>query len=92
MTSIENEANLRAMLYKKLKDAKAQSKLRITASSVLMRRKGFIVYEALMFYKVWMIFTKHKISSLQSMKRRESVFSPQAQKRYVQKVSCIAKN
>jgi hypothetical protein len=31
MTSIENEADLRAMLYKKSKDAKAQSKLRITA-------------------------------------------------------------
>jgi hypothetical protein len=59
MTSIENEANLQAMLYKKWKDAKAQSKLRITASSVLMRRKRFIVYEALIFYKVWMIFMKH---------------------------------
>jgi hypothetical protein len=57
-----------------------------------MRKKGFIVYEALMLYKVWMIFTKHKSSSLQSMKRREGVFSPQAQKQYVQKVSCIAKN
>jgi hypothetical protein len=44
-----------------------------------MRKKGFIVYEALMFYKVWMIFTKHKSSSLRSMKRREGVFSPQAQ-------------
>jgi hypothetical protein len=48
-----------------------------------MRKKGFIIYEALMFYKVWMIFTKHKSSSLRSMKRREGVFSPQAQKRYV---------
>jgi hypothetical protein len=46
----------------------------------------------LMLYKVWMIFTKHKSSSLRSMKRREGVFSLQAQKRYVQKVSCIAKN
>jgi hypothetical protein len=92
MTLIENEADFRAMLYKKWKVAKAQRKLRITASSVLMRRKGFIVYEALMFYKVWMIFTKHKSSSLRSMKRREGIFSPQAQKRYVQKVACIAKN
>jgi hypothetical protein len=40
-----------------------------------MRKKGSIVYEALMFYKVWMIFTKHKSSSLRSMKRREGVFS-----------------
>jgi hypothetical protein len=40
MTSIESETDLQAMLYKKLKDIKAQSKLRITASSVLMRKKG----------------------------------------------------
>jgi len=31
MTSIENKADFRAMLYKKWKDAKAQSKLRITS-------------------------------------------------------------
>ena len=48
MTSMENEADLRAMLYKKRKDTKAQSKLRITASSVLMWKEGSIVYEALM--------------------------------------------
>jgi hypothetical protein len=92
ITSIENEADLRAMLYKKWKDTKAQSKLRITASSVLTRKKGFIVHEALMFYKIWRIFTKHKNTSLRSMKRRKGVFSPKAQKRYVHKVSCIAKN
>jgi hypothetical protein len=38
------------------------------------------------------IFTKHKSSSLRSMKRREGVFSPKAQKWYVHEVSCIAKN
>jgi hypothetical protein len=69
-----------------------QSKLRIAASSVLMLKKGSIVYEVLMFYKVSMIFTKHKSYSLRSMKRREGVFSPQAQKWYVKEVSCIAKN
>jgi hypothetical protein len=42
--------------------------------------------------KVWMVLTRHKNSSLQSMKRREGIFSPKAQKRYVHKVSCIAKN
>jgi hypothetical protein len=31
------------------------------------------------------ILTKHKYSSLRSMKRREGVFSPKAQKRYVYK-------
>jgi hypothetical protein len=34
---------------------------------------------------------KHGSFSLRSMKRREGVFSPKAQKRYVYKVSCIAK-
>jgi hypothetical protein len=51
MISIENKADLRAMLYKKWKDAKAQSKLKITASSVLMRKKLF-------FTKHW-CFTKY---------------------------------
>jgi hypothetical protein len=92
MTSIENEADLRAMLYKKQKDAKAQSKLRITTSPVLMRKKGPIVHKALMFYKVWMIFTKHKKLFFTKHEKREGVFSPKAQKRYVHKVSCIAKN
>jgi hypothetical protein len=31
------------------------------------------------------ILTKHKYSSLRGMKRREGVFSPKAQKRYVYK-------
>jgi hypothetical protein len=47
MTSIGNEADLRRMLYKKWKDAKTQSKLRITASSVLMWKEESIVYEVL---------------------------------------------
>jgi hypothetical protein len=37
------------------------------------------------------IFTEYGYSS-RSMKRREGVFSPKAQKRYVCKVSCIVKN
>jgi hypothetical protein len=48
MTPIGNEADLRRVLYKKWKDAKAQSKLRITASLVLMWKEEFIVYEVLM--------------------------------------------
>jgi hypothetical protein len=36
--------------------------------------------------------TGHKSFSSLSMKRREGVFSPKAQKRYVHKVSCIVKN
>jgi hypothetical protein len=69
-----------------------QKMKRSQGTSVLMQKKRSIVYEALMFYKIWMIFMKHKSSSLRSMKRREGVFSPQAQKWYVQEVSCIAKN
>jgi hypothetical protein len=48
MTSNGNEADLRRMLYKKWKDAKAQSSLRITASSVLMWKEESLVYEILM--------------------------------------------
>jgi hypothetical protein len=48
MTSIGNEVDLRRMLYKKWKDAKTQSNLRITASSVLMWKEESIVYEVLM--------------------------------------------
>jgi hypothetical protein len=45
-----------------------------------------IVDEALKFFAtIGGFFTKHKSSSLRSMKRRESVFSPKAQKRYVHK-------
>jgi hypothetical protein len=36
--------------------------------------------------------TGHKSFSSRSMERREGVFSPKAQKRYVRKVSCIIKN
>jgi hypothetical protein len=80
------------MLYKNEKGVKAQSKLRITASSVLMWKKGSIVYEALMFLRSVDVLARHKNSSLRSMKRREGVFLPKAQKRYVHKISCIAKN
>jgi hypothetical protein len=38
-----------------------------------------------------LFFTEYGYSS-RNMKRREGVFSPKAQKRYVRKVSCIVKN
>jgi hypothetical protein len=43
------------------------------------------------------LLTKHNVFaeygySSRSMKRREDVFSPKAQKRYVHKVSCLVKN
>jgi hypothetical protein len=64
----------------KWKGAKAQRKLRITASSVLLWKKGSIVYEALMFLRSMDVLARHKNSSLRSMKRREGVFSLKAQK------------
>jgi hypothetical protein len=51
-----------------------------------MWRKKSIVDEAAMFLpRLEDFFMKHKGSSLRSMKRREGVFSPKAQKRYVHK-------
>jgi hypothetical protein len=55
-------------------------------------RRDLLFMKHWCFYKVWMILMRHKNSSLRSMKRREGVFSPKAQKWYVHKVSCIAKN
>jgi hypothetical protein len=92
MTRIEYEVDLRRLLYKKWKCAKAQSKLRNTTSSALLQKKGSFIYEAGMFLRSMDIFMKHRFFSLRSMKRREGVFSPKAQKRYEYKVSCIAKN
>jgi hypothetical protein len=92
MTSIGNEADLRRMPYKNEKVLRHKSKLRITTSSVLIWKKGSIVYEASMFLRSVDVLTRDKNSSLRSMKRREGVFSPKAQKRYVHKISCIAKS
>jgi hypothetical protein len=41
--------------------------------------------------EAWIFLRSMDLFSLQSMKRREGVFSPKAKKRYVCKVSCIAK-
>jgi hypothetical protein len=49
MTSIGNEPDLRGMPYKNEKVLRHKSKLKITASSVLIWKKGFIVYEASTF-------------------------------------------
>jgi hypothetical protein len=64
MTRIEYEVDLRRLLYKKRKCAKAQSYLRNTASSPLLQKKGSFVYEAGMFLRSMDIFTKHGFSSL----------------------------
>jgi hypothetical protein len=52
--------------------------------TTMIWRKKSIVDEALKFFAAMGgFFTKHKSSSLRSMKRREGVFSPKAQKWYV---------
>ena len=44
------------------------------------------------FYEDWLLILWKHGYYLRSMKRREGVFSPKAQKRYVCEVSCIVKN
>jgi hypothetical protein len=90
MTRIEYEVDLWRMLRKN-EDVLRHKALRNTASSALLQKKGSLVYEAWIFLRSMDIFTKHGSFSLRSMKRREGVFSPKAQKRYECKVSCIAK-
>jgi hypothetical protein len=85
----------------KWKCAKAQSKLSSLAllqqkgslvyEAWMFLRSLDILTKHECFYEPWMflrstnIFTKHGSFSLRSMKRREGVFSPKAQKRYVYK-------
>jgi hypothetical protein len=52
--------------------------------------KRSIAYEAQYFLRGLDVFMKYGYSS-RSMKRREGVFLPRAQKQYVHKVSCIVK-
>jgi hypothetical protein len=82
----------------KWKGAKAQSKLRITASSVLMWKKGSIVYEALMFlrsldvlYEVWMFSWGIKILLYEAWKEGKVFFRRRLKNGMYIKVSCIAK-
>jgi hypothetical protein len=52
---------------------------------------NLVTKEGILFYKAWIFLRSMNSFSLRSMKRREGVFSPKARKRYVCKVSCIAK-
>jgi hypothetical protein len=62
----------------KWKSAKARSKLREIQFHQPCHKEGISLCEAWISF-----FTKHGSFSLRSMKRREGVFSPKAQKRYV---------
>jgi hypothetical protein len=84
-TRIEYGVGLRRMLRQNEKCAKARSKFReIQLHQPCHQRRDPSL-------RSLDIFTKHGSFSLQSMKRRECVFSPKAKKRYVCKVSCLAK-
>jgi hypothetical protein len=82
-TRIEHGVDLRRMLRKN-ENVLRHKALRNTASSACHKRRD-------PFLQSMDISMKHGSFSLQRMKRREGVFSPKAQKRYVCKVSCIAK-
>jgi hypothetical protein len=50
-----------------------------------VEEKNLLLTKHYVFATIGGFFTKHKSPSLRSMKRREGVFSPKAQKRYVHK-------
>jgi hypothetical protein len=85
MTRIEYRVDLWRMLYKS--ENMLSHKVYSFISSVA--KEGIpCLYEAWMYLRSMDILTKHGSFSLRSMKRREGVFSPKAQKRYVHK-SCM---
>jgi hypothetical protein len=97
MTRIEYEVDLRRMLWKNENVLRHKVSWEIQFHQPCYKRRDPLFMKHGYFYKAWTflrsldIFTKHGSFSLRSMKRREGVFSPKAQKRYVHKVSCIAK-
>ena len=97
MIRIEYEADLRRMLCKNENVLRHKVTWEIQFHQPCYKRRDPLFMKHGYFYEAWMflrsldIFTKHGSFSLRSMKRREGVFSPKAQKRYVYKVSCIAK-
>jgi hypothetical protein len=84
-TRIEYGVDLRRMLRK------YENVLRHEVSFGEYNFINLVTKEGILFYKAWIFLRSMDSFSLRSMKRREGVFSPKAQKRYVCKVSCIAK-
>ena len=97
MTRIEYKVDLRRMLYKNENVLSHKVSWEIQFHQLCCKRRDPLFTKHGCFYEAWIflqsmdVFTKHEFFSLRSMKRREGVFSPKAQKRYVYKVSCIAK-
>jgi hypothetical protein len=82
MTRIEYEVDLWRMLYKS--ENMLRHKVYNFISSVA--KEGILcLNEAWMYLRSMYILTKYGSFSLRSIKRREGVFSPKAQKRYVHK-------
>jgi hypothetical protein len=84
-TRIEYRVDLRRMLRK------YENVLRHEVSFGEYNFINLVTKEGILFYKAWIFLRSMNSFSLRSMKRREGVFSPKARKRYVCKVSCIAK-
>jgi hypothetical protein len=83
---IEYRVDLRRMLRKNKNVLRHKVSFGKYSFISLVTKEGIPLCEA------WIFCTKQGSFSLRSMKRREGVFSPKAQKWYVCKVSCIAKN
>jgi hypothetical protein len=86
-TRIEYEANLRQMLRQNENLLRHEVSFRKYSLISLVTRRDISLYEAWISF-----FTKHGSLSLQSMKRREGVFLPKAQKLYVCKLHASQRN
>ena len=84
----ENNVELRRSFRR---SAKAQNKFSRNTASSFQYEKEIHCSQSIMFFRKLYIIMEYGYSS-RSMKRREGVFSPKAQKRYVRKVSCIVKS
>ena len=88
MTQIEYEVDLRRMLCKNENVLRHKVSWEIQFHQPCCKRRDPFFTKLGCFYEAWMflrsmdIFTKHESFSLWSMKRREGVFSPEAQKQY----------
>jgi hypothetical protein len=97
MTRIEYKVYLCRMFYKNENVLSHKVSWEIQFHQLCCKRRDPLFTKHGCFYEAWMflrsmdIFMKHGSFSLRSMKRREGVFSLKAKKRYVHKVSCIAK-
>jgi hypothetical protein len=76
-TRIEHEDDLWRMLRKN------ENVLRHKVSFGKYSFISLVTKEGIYFYEAWILLRSMDLFSLRSMKRREGVFSPKAQKRYV---------